>query len=161
MEVGNGAQKVIDISLKVNEWVETIIEFKNNTIKKINKWLKELEDFINNCVDKATKWFDKKVDAFMRKIQRALDDFKEWIENALEDIEEWFNETVYKIKTSVVRAVFAKLGVEMTKDEVGPIADTLIPTPPLSIPAFNIPLEVPGLDALGTVDKVTLPRIEI
>ena len=161
MEVGNGAQKVIDISLKVNEWIENIIEFKNNTIKKINKWLQDLEDFINGCADKTTKWFDNKVDAFLKKIQGALNDFKTWVENALKDIKEWFNETVNKIKTSVVRSVFAKLGVKMSKEEAGLVADSLIPTPPLSIPEFNIPLEIPGLDALGAVDKVTLPRIEI
>ena len=169
MDTSNSADKIADVVIKVNEYVDKIIELRKKYIGKINKCLTDLETVINDAVDKinsgvdgALKWLEIKIAKITKKIQDILDNIKKKIDSIIKGLRTWYNTTVNNIKANVIMAVFAKTGIECTHDTAMAVADT-IPHPSIDslLPSFEIDLqiELPNMSGMVSIEKVSLPRL--
>lgn len=169
MDFGAAVVKIADITIKVNEYIDKIIEIRNKYIVKINKCIDDLETTINSAVDKINagarnidKWLQIKIEKITKKIQDLLDKLKSKIDALIDQLSAWYEKTILNIKVTVIIAVYAKLGIDCTRSGAELLAD-MIPHPSIEslLPNFeiNLPLEMPDLSVMVEIEKVNLPRL--
>ena len=165
MDVSKSAEKIDTTVSKVIEYHDRIIFIRDKYVRKINKKLDELENMINDAIryaNSGSKWLNIKIKKILKDIQDILDKCIERIKEIISQIKEWYNKTMTDIKVSIITAVFAKLGQNISRDQAMPLADA-IPHPDIEslLPSINIELNLPDLMNLGEIKEVKIPRIEI
>lgn len=169
MDFGAAVVKIADITIKVNEYIDKIIEIRNKYIVKINKCIDDLENTVNSAVDKINagarnidKWLQIKIEKITKKIQGLLDKLKSNIDALIDQLSVWYEKTILNIKVNVILAVYAKLGIDCTRGGAKLLAD-MIPHPSIEslLPNFeiNLPIEMPDISVMVEIEKVSLPRL--
>lgn len=147
--------KVLELAEQANDFIEKMRDISNKYIKKINGYLEEIETLINNAATHSAQYINTKLEVIYKKIDGILEAFKEKINGLIEQLNTWYDEQMTKIKISLVKAMQAKLGLELPDSAAKGLADA-IPHPALVIPEFKI--EVPEISLDPNV-SISIPRI--
>lgn len=135
--------EILKIVATIDEYSKKIEEMYNKYVAKINGLVAEAQRVANEAVTKSQMWVTSKMAKINRSIQGCVDGFNKTIqEKIMKPLESWYDNAMKKIKTSIAKANFAKLGQEMPDSVVEAAADA-IPHPALSslisIPELKIP----------------------
>lgn len=165
MDISAAAGKITGIVLKINEYYNKIKSIYNKFAKKINEYIDELEKILKKLAEagmQALAWVDMQIKKVLKKIADALNAVKKKIDEIIEQIKKWYEKVIKKIKISVIKGVFAKLGVSMTDDAAEAMSD-MIPHPDITslIPDIKIELQLPGLDIASAPNLDFLNNIEL
>ena len=162
MDFSASADKIQEISSKVNEYVDKIEEIKNKYVKKINDFLEELETTINSIVTKGLQWVEIHVKKILKEINDVLANLHAKINNIINQLKEWYNIQINNIKRAFVKSICAKLGVECDNKTAELLTET-IPHPSIDslLPKTNLDLQLPDISNLAEIGQVTIPRLEI
>ena len=165
MDVSAAAGKITGIVLKINEFYNKIKSIYNKFAKKINEYIDELEKLLKKLAElgmQALAWIDMQIKKVLKKIADALSAVKKKIDDIIKQIKNWYEKVIKKIKISVIKGVFAKLGVSMTDASAEAMSD-MIPHPDIAslIPEIKIELKIPGLDIASAPNLDFLNNIEL
>ena len=135
MDASGATGKIANVVVKINEYVDKIIEIRNKYIIKINKLLDELEGTINNAikvvkngVDSALVWLDIKIKKITKSIQDMLNNLIQRIKAIVAQLAVWYDTTITRIKCQILTAAFAKIGQSQNEATINLLA-ALIPHP--------------------------------
>lgn len=135
--------EILKIVATIDEYSKKISEIYEKYISKINGYVEEAQHIANEAITKSQIWVTAKMAKINRSIQDCVDGFNKTIqEKIMKPLESWYEEAMKKIKTSIAKANFAKLGQEMPDSVIEAAADA-IPHPALSslisIPELKAP----------------------
>jgi hypothetical protein len=168
MDTSNAITKIANIVIKVNEFIDTMKDTYDKYAIKINGYIDKLEEIINTAIDKINNgaqgiedWIRPKLKNAIKKVQDALDNLKKKIDDIIDGIKTWYDNIITKIKVSVIKAVAAKMGMELPDEAVMALADA-IPHPDITsfIPEFNLEIPIPEI-YLGRINKMEFKRLPI
>ena len=149
MDVSAATNKISDIVLKINEYYEKIKSIYNNFANKINEYINELEKVLNKLNETSSQsiiWAEMQIKKILKKISDTLIAAKNKINNIIKQVEIWYENTIKKIKISIIKGSMAKIGVSLT-DVAAEGMSSIIPHPDVKIliPEIHIDLQLPEL----------------
>lgn len=168
MDVSGAAGQIVEVSNKINEYYMTIKKVYNKYADKINSYIDELEPVINKLIESgynAAKWAEFQLNKIIKKITDALEALKDKIDAVIQQVKVWYDKTINRLKSSIIKSVFAKLGQSLNDDAAASMS-SMIPHPPIEslLPEIKIELQLPEVSNYlnyNGIDSINLTKLPL
>lgn len=158
------AKKIIAMYNTAVEFIDRIIEIKNNFINRINSHIDTINEILNNAISHSMQYIEIKLQKFYTEVDKILATLQKKIDSIINQLEKWYDKQLNIIKTQIILFASAKLGFPMSKVAAQAAAEA-IPHPALSLPDFDLSLNLPTAAEILSIPTgsapVQIPRIPI
>lgn len=166
MDIVAATVKIADIVLTINEYKAKIEETYNGYATKINNYIDEFERIVNKWVasgNKAIQWLEMQIKKVFKKITDIIDAATAKINPIFKQIVAWYEKVVKKVKLSVIKNYFAKMGQSISDEAVEPLT-SIIPHPSIEslLPTVSFEIQIPDVAAnIDYIQEIELKKLPL